>query len=185
MIQKIVIIDGNPELNETQLNLFLCELEKSLSSSGFSVIFHSLSEKEIKSCVGCWDCWWKTPGICRHKDDAPQILKDIINSDLVIFSSPMIMGMYSSLLKFFHDRIIPLLHPYIEIKEGENHHKKRYPKYPKMGIILENGDSSIEEIENVKYIFKRMALNFHSEVKFFKLINQTNPKEISHEISHI
>ena len=185
MIQKIVIVNGNPESGESNLNSFLIETVNQLKESGISTACYSLSEKNIKSCVGCWDCWWKTPGICRHKDDAPQLLKDIINSDLVIFSSPMIMGMYSALLKIFHDRLIPLVHPYIEIRNGENHHIKRYPKYPKIGVILENGDSSIEEIENVKFIFKRMALNFHSEIKIFKSVNQTNPKQISHEISHI
>ncbi len=185
MIQKIVIINGNPEPDENKLNLFLVETAKKLTGNGVSVIQHSLSEKEIKSCVGCWDCWWKTPGICRHKDDNPQILKDIINSDLVIYASPMIMGMYSALLKRFHDRTIPLVHPYIEIRSGEQHHIKRYPKYPKMGFIFENGDSTVEETENVKFILERMALNFHSELKFFKSVNHINSKEISHEISLI
>ena len=185
MIRKIVIVNGNPDSGENKLNIFLVETAKKLEDDGFSVIHHSLSEKEIKSCVGCWVCWWKTPGICRHKDDSPQLLKDIINSDLVLFASPMIMGMYSAMLKTFHDRIIPLIHPYIEIRSGEHHHIKRYPKYPKMGFIFENGDSSVEEIENVKYILERMALNFHSEIKIFKSVNNTNPKEISHEISHI
>ena len=185
MIRKIVIVNGNPDSGKNRLNTFLLDTKKQLTKNGFSIVSHSLSEKEIKSCVGCWDCWWKTPGICRHKDDAPQILNDIINSDLVIYASPMIMGMYSALLKRFHDRTIPLVHPYIEIREGENHHKKRYPNYPQMGVILDNGDSSKEEIENTKYIFDRIAINFHSEVKLFYSIDEKNPKEISHAISHI
>jgi len=185
MIRKIVLINGNPEKGKNPLNKFQQELARILKQEGFSVDYHVLSEKEVKLCIGCWDCWWKTPGICRHKDDAQELLKEIINSDLVIYSSSLIMGMYSSLLKKFHDRTIPLVHPYIEIREGECHHKKRYPNYPKMGVIIEEGDSTKEEIENVQHIFDRIAINFHSEVKFFESVNQKSAKEISHAISHI
>ncbi len=185
MIQKIVLVNGNPNSEINSLNQFQTELKNDLEKKGMKVDLQHLPEKEIKSCVGCWDCWWKTPGTCRHKDDAPKILKQIINADLVVYSSPMLMGMYSAILKRFHDRTVPLVHPYIEIIKGECHHQKRYPKYPKMGVLIENCDSTYEEIENVKYIFDRIALNFHSEVKFFKSINQTTAIEISYEISHI
>lgn len=185
MQQKIVIINGNPAADKYQLNGFLAELEENLTSLGSDVISHLLSEKKIKSCVGCWDCWVKTPGICRHKDDNPEILKDIINSDLVIYSSPVIMGMYSALLKMFQDRMIPLIHPYIDIEDGESRHRERYPKYPESAVILEKGDATQSEIENIKSILQKTFRNFSGGVKLFELIEQTNPKEISHAISHI
>lgn len=185
MIRKIVLINGNPEKGKNPLNQFQKELKKLLEAEGFSVDYEALTEKEIKSCVGCWDCWWKTPGVCRHKDDVPELLKKLINADLIIYASPLIMGMYSGLLKAFHDRIIPLVHPYIEIREGECHHQKRYPDYPKMGVLIEERDSTKEEIENVQHIFDRIAINFHSEVIIFASANQKSAKDISHAISHI
>lgn len=112
-------------------------------------------------------------------------MKDMINSGLVIFASPLIMGMYSALLKKFHDRAIPLVHPYMEIVNNECHHMKRYPVYPRMGVLVDEKDASTEEIDNTKFIFSRIAINLHSEVKFFYSIQQKNPKGISHEISHI
>ncbi|MCG6188482.1 flavodoxin family protein [Maribellus maritimus] len=185
MIQKITIVDGNPDSGKNPLNSFIEELTLALKAGNSHVDIFHLSEKNIKQCIGCWDCWWKTPGVCRFNDDAPETLKSIINSDLVIYSSPMIMGMYSAILKKFHDRTIPLVHPYIKIVEGEYHHKKRYPNYPKMGVLVEPNDSSKEELELVEKIFSRIKLNFHSEVKFFYSINSINPKQLSHEISHL
>ncbi len=185
MIRRIVIINGNPAPDKYRLSTFLAELEERLIASGLSVIHHSLSEKEIKTCIGCWDCWWKTPGICRHKDDEPQLLKDIINSDLVIYASPVIIGMYSGLLKLFQDRTIPLIHPYIEIKNGLSHHKKRYPKYPETAVILERGDATKGEIECIREIFNHVASNYHSDLKIFQTIEQSNPKEICNAISNI
>ena len=124
-------------------------------------------------------------GLCRFADDTGEILKDMINSGLVIFASPLIMGMYSALLKKFHDRAIPLVHPYMEIVNNECHHMKRYPVYSRMGVLVDEKDASTEEIDNTKFIFSRIAINLHSEVKFFYSIQQKNPKGISHEISHI
>ena len=185
MIQKIVILNGNPDPNKYRLSDFLSELEERLIASGLSVITHSLSEKNIKSCLGCWDCWWKTPGICRQKDDAEQVLKDIINADLVVYTSPLIMGMYSALLKNFQDRMIPLIHPYIEIENGESRHRKRYSTYPQSAVILERSDATPSEIENIKSIFQKIFKNFHGGIEVFELIEDTNPKEISHAISNI
>lgn len=56
MIQKIVIVNGNPESGESNLNSFLIETVNQLKESGISTACYSLSEKNIKSCVGCWDC---------------------------------------------------------------------------------------------------------------------------------
>jgi len=184
MIKNVVIINGNHKNQSNRLNPYLLELKENLNETGVSCSYHSLVEKKISQCIGCWDCWWKTPGICRFQDDEEEILRDMIHSELVIFASPLIMGMYSSLLKKFHDRAIPLVHPYIKVVQGECHHKKRYPVYPEMGIIYEKNDATDEEVENTGFIFNRIAINLHSKVVFFNSVEQKNPKEISHEISH-
>lgn len=181
----IVVIDGDPSTGFSELNKFTTELANLLNQNENHSLRFDLKEKKIKSCLGCWDCWWKTPGICRQEDDAEDLLKEIINSEMLIFSSPMVLGMYSGLLKVFIDRMIPLLHPYIEIRQGECHHIKRYPNYPKLGVVLQRNDATQDEIKNVKYMFDRMALNFHSEIGFFHFIDQINPTSLYHEISAI
>ena len=183
MVRNVVIVNGNSAGADNELNPYLLELKSNLFESGISCRYHSLKEKNISQCIGCWDCWWKTPGICRFIDDEAEILKDMIHSDLVVFASPLIMGMYSSLLKKFHDRAIPIVHPYIDIVQGECHHLKRYDEYPKIGVIYEKNDASEEEIDNTKFIFDRIAINLHSEVKFFYSVNEKNPNEINDEIN--
>jgi hypothetical protein len=71
------------------------------------------------------------------------------------------------------DRLIVLLHPYIEIVNGECHHRKRYEKYPNLGLILEKEpDTDDEDIKLVKDIFDRLAINFHSKLVFVKMIDE-------------
>jgi multimeric flavodoxin WrbA len=185
MIYKITIINGSPDGEKNDLGLFLEEVQKKLSGDNIEVTSFILAKEEIHFCVGCWDCWWKTPGLCRYNDSMNKILPEIIHSDLVIFASPMIMGFYSSLIKKTQDRIIPLVHPYIEYVNKESHHLKRYPIYPQIGVILDTKSATEEEVDLVNQIFNRLALNFKTEVSFFYTLNNITVKKLVDEINNI
>ena len=172
---EITIINGNPYIEYEDFDHYLQGLESFLISQECVVHFFSLRDMDIRYCIGCWDCWWKTPGICRHKDDAEIIYRAIVASDVLIMASPVIAGFVSSLLKKFNDRMIPLIHPYIRLVKGECHHRKRYEKYPTLGLILQPEKNQDEEdLEIITDIYKRFALNFHSELKF---INTNHEKQ--------
>jgi hypothetical protein len=169
---KITILNGdlNPTTNSfsRKVEAYVEELRKSNRVDLFT-----LAQMDLHYCTGCWSCWWKTPGECAINDDAEIIFRSVINSDLVIFASPLIAGFPSSALKKIMDRLIVLLHPYIEIVNGECHHRKRYEKYPNLGLILEKEpDTDDEDIKLVKDIFDRLAINFHSKLVFVKMIDE-------------
>ncbi|MFC1865579.1 hypothetical protein ACFLYB_02555 [Chloroflexota bacterium] len=97
------------------------------------------------------------------------VRREYINSDMVIFTSPVIMGFTSALLKKAHDRILPLLTPYIRLFEGETHHIARYDKYPLIGLLLQSdGNTDAEDIAIISEIYRRDAINFKSSVVFTK-----------------
>lgn len=185
MSNKIIILNGENVSFESRINEYLSHLENLLNEKGIDVKSFVIREKNVRQCIGCFDCWLKTPGICRFEDDVEEMLREIIKSDILLFASPLIMGMYSALLKRFQDRMLPIIHPYLALVNNECHHKKRYPKYPKLGFIYDENDATPEEIENVHFIHQRMVLNIHSELILFESIKHTSPKELCHEISHI
>ena len=39
------------------------------------------SDMNIAHCMGCNQCWLKTPGICAIKDDYESILKKLVKAD--------------------------------------------------------------------------------------------------------
>ena len=43
-----------------------------------------LGEQSINACIGCWNCWLKTPGRCVIKDQMAESYPDYVNSDTVI-----------------------------------------------------------------------------------------------------
>ncbi|HSV57023.1 MAG TPA: hypothetical protein VLH39_07965, partial [Magnetospirillaceae bacterium] len=58
--------------------------------------------------------------------------------------------------------------PYIELVRGECHHRKRYEKYPELGLILEpKAEDGQADLDGVHRLFERFALNLRSPLAFF------------------
>ena len=169
---KVLILDGNPD-DDKKFDEYLERLSTVLESSNHIVTILTLKDMDIRYCIGCFGCWVKTPGECSNAaDDTALVCREYINSDMVIFASPVIMGFTSALLKKAHDRLLPLLTPYIRLFEGETHHIARYDKYPLICLLLQsNGNTDAEDIEIISEIYRRDAINFKSSVIFTKTMS--------------
>ena len=182
---NICIVDGNPSTGTGGLQSFLEGLVGGLTAGGTSVEEIRLRDLEMRYCTGCFGCWVKSPGECVFKDDSAGICSQVINSDLTLFASPVIMGFPSALLKKAHDRLLPLIHPYIEFVQGECHHRARYSRYPLFGLLLEKqSDTDQEDLDLVTEIYGRLALNFKSSLALSKT-TETSPQEVCDEINSI
>jgi len=117
-------------------------------------------------CTGCWSCWVKTPGLCAHNDDTQNMLAESIKSDYVIQFTENSVGYITSLSKKALEKHIPLIHPYLEVVEGECHHKKRYETTPRLGLVYINPEQNEKDYENSKRMVSRMALNLRSDMPF-------------------
>lgn len=165
----------------SDLSIYIGNLARQLKEN-HSVDVFPLHKMNLHYCSGCWSCWWKTPGQCAKHDEAEPIFRSVINSDFIIFASPLMAGFTSSALKKITDRLIVLLHPYIKLKNGESHHRKRYDHYPNFGLLLQRELGTDEEdIQIVNTIYDRFALNFHNERKYTRFIEFTNADEIIYE----
>ena len=181
----ITILNGNPGSSDESFDQELTTLKKTLTEQGSQTHLFTLRDMDLRYCVGCWDCWWKTPGLCRHKDDAEQIYRWVIASDLLIFASPVIAGFVSSLVKKVNDRMIPLIHPYLKMIGKECHHRKRYDRFPSLGLILKpEADRDRGDIDVITDIYKRFAINFHSRLQFVYTTQQTR-EDLIHAIRSV
>lgn len=181
---KITLINGNPDSSNSSFESKVNDLSGLLKLKGHTTSYFRLAENKIIPCTGCWGCWVKTPGECLFSDDSEKIRNEIIHSSWVIFASPIIIGFTSALLKKMQDKLIPLVHPYIELVNDECHHKKRYDNYPKMGLLYaKDYDTDLEDLEIINDMYHRLALNLKTEFLFCKSIEE--PKELLiHEIIH-
>ena len=182
---KITILNGNPHPGSIGFDNYLDDLSGLLESSQHAVAILKLREMDIRYCVGCFDCWVKTPGECIAADDSRDICREYINSDFALFASPIIMGFTSALLKKAHDKLIPLILPYFEIVHNECHHAPRYEKYPPLGLLLEKSKGADEEdIKIISDIYRRDAINLKASFCFTRLTSDP-VEEVAGEINRI
>ena len=172
-----MILNGNLPGKGKEIDGYIERLAGGIENAGHDVQIIALREMKINPCLGCFDCWVKTPGLCSIKDDAAGIARNFIAADHVIFCSPLIMGFVSAVLKNAMDRNLPLIHPHLEEIDGEVHHKKRYDTYPLLSFLLEKEEGADEEdLSIITDIFRREAINLRSTLGFV-LITETPVRE--------
>ena len=179
---KYLILNGNPSGDKGTIDRYIESLANEMRSAGYNTDVLVLRDMKIKPCIGCFNCWLKTPGTCSIRDDAAEVSRKYIAADHVILASPLIMGFLSSLMKNTMDRNLPLVHPHLEEIDSEVHHKKRYDKYPVISFLLEKEASTDEEdITIASDIFRRQAINVRASVGFIHF-TETPVQEVIHAI---
>ncbi len=156
---KALILNGLVKGDDILCGIIHDELE----DMGWQVNDLYLKDKKIAPCLGCFGCWIKTPGICLIDDDGREVAEKSVQSDLMVFVTPVTFGGYSSCLKKAVDRLTPTVLPFFVKINGEFHHKPRYGSYPHLvGIgVLSEPDGESERI--FKTLVARNAINLHSQ----------------------
>lgn len=171
---RVCVLNGldQEDLTMAQETKLEQELER-LNQKGDTVDYFKLREKKIADCLGCWDCWLKTPGKCRIKDEQEDILKSFVKTDHLVFVSNVRLGFVTATLKKTMDRLIPNFLPYIRVYQNESHHYPRYQNTPLLHTRL-IVDHTVEkdEVDLIEDYFKRVALNFGSELKSFRILDE-------------
>jgi NADPH-dependent FMN reductase len=137
-------------------------VDTALSVRGWSAERVHLRDLSIAYCQGCFDCWVKTPGVCKTKDAAGEVTRAIVRSDLLVLLSVVTAGGYSSELKKALDRSIGIVSPFFKRIDGEVHHRQRYARYPSLlGVGVVHAEDP-EEQRIFSTLVARNAINFHA-----------------------
>ena len=142
---KVLILNGNPKPKDKEFDLYLKDLQHSLESKYHDTKIIMLRSFQLHDCIGCYTCWLKTPGICCFDDGMDEILKEYLAADIVVYASPVIMSFISSLLKRVNDRMLPVMHPFLKLREDRMSHFLRYSHYPETIFLLGSPENSDEE----------------------------------------
>jgi len=177
---KVLILDGSPEAGGP-FGAWLAKLEPSLRDEGHEVRRLLLRDLTIAQCQGCFECWTKTPGRCRTRDDAAQLLPAVLESDLVVHASPVKMGFVSPLLKRCQERLLPLLHPYVRLVQGEVHHRLRYAHYPRIALVHGDEGCDEEDARILTDIYRAVALETETKLALVASAAMA-PEEVAHAL---
>ena len=124
---KMIILDGSTDTPTVVRRIALTG-----QTLGAEVEHYVLADIPIAPCLGDFECWTKTPGLCRTHDAAQDIMQAIHDASLVVFLTPVVFGGYASSLKKLVDRMIPLTDSFFHEQAGVTRHQRRYERYPAM-----------------------------------------------------
>lgn len=162
---KITVFSGSHKGREGNTLIMVEEFLIGAKEAGAETENIILAEKKIGYCKGKFECWLKTPGSCKMRDDMDNLIPKFMNSDIVVFACPVYFDNVPALMKNFIERLAPVLLPHFEEDEqGEYRHAKRYVKYPKFIAISNAGLPGQTNFEVERVFFRRLARTFHTEL---------------------
>lgn len=72
-------------------------------------------------------------------------LAEVFDAEYQVIVSRILWGGYSSPIKAYVDRLLPLLHPFFRKLKGEMHHRLRYSRTPGLLVVGFGAESGAEE----------------------------------------
>ena len=133
---KVMALNSSPRGDgQSKTGIMLNSLVDGMRDAGAEVAVVSLGEKTLRPCAGCFSCWTKTPGTCIHKDDMTrELFPRWLESDLVVYASPLYHYTVNSVMKGFIERTLPVLEPFFIPKGDRTVHPLRH-QAPKVVLL--------------------------------------------------
>jgi multimeric flavodoxin WrbA len=154
-ISNILILNGSPRKGGNT-SFLVEELKKIVIKNGHNVKVLFLNDYTINPCKGCFWCYDGFPQKCIQNDFMNTLYPIVIDSEILIFSSPIYWFNYSAQLKLFIDRLVAL-----HVKGGHSLNGRKF------ATIFVYGDrdpkesgvyTAIESLEQVIRYFKGINL---------------------------
>ena len=127
-------------------------VEEELKSLGHDVERVYLNSKSIRGCLGCAKCRENPDEIaCVQKDDAIDIMEQMISSEVVLFASPIYFWGFSAQIKALIDRGYSLV---------TNYHKPGHTSLmegKRIGLLVTGADPYEDNAEGMFTTFDRIV----------------------------
>jgi multimeric flavodoxin WrbA len=170
-MNKIVIFNGSPRKKGTVTQI-INEIAKGARGVGREVITYDLNNPEIRDCQGCMYCK-KNNDFCCQKDYLQSMYQDIVDSDTIVFGSPIYMHKITGQSKIWIDRLYPM----VDIKHNALYPNKKLLTVYSQGAPIEYAFA--DEFEYIKNILKIMGWE---EVERL-IYTSSNPSDLSPKVT--
>jgi multimeric flavodoxin WrbA len=123
-----------------------------------------LAQLQLAYCQGEFDCWAKTPGVCRTHDAEQEILRAIHDADRMVLLGPVTFGGHGYTLKRALDRLICLLLPQFRARSELTHHPARYDKRASWYAVGYLPQADAEQSATYRALADANAINYLAPV---------------------
>ncbi len=119
---KIIAIDGSPHGDSGNTALLLEEFVGGALAAGAEVERVCARDLDMEICCSRMHCWYRTPGVCIHKDSVTDLIDRMALADVWVLSTPVHVGGMTELMVRLMERTVRLLSPRFEIHNGRTRH---------------------------------------------------------------
>lgn len=102
-MKKVLILSGSPRKNGNS-DILCDEFARGAAEAGNHVEKIRVSEKNIGFCRACYAC--RGTGVCAIKDDMAEVLRKMIDADVLVLASPVYFYSIDAQLKALIDRTV-------------------------------------------------------------------------------
>jgi multimeric flavodoxin WrbA len=117
----------------------------------------------VRQCVGCFECWFSTSGVCVLNDRCKEFSSMISGHNEIVVISRMVFGGLSPAIKIVLERCIGHLLPFFRIVNGEMHHVLRHEHKFELRYIFYGQDVGTREKEIAQRLTAANAHNLGAE----------------------
>ena len=146
---NILVINGSPRMERSNsLRMTRAFLEGLAKTCDTQVEELTVAKMHIEPCLGCLNCWKRTPGKCFRDDDMAAAIESYVTADLVVWSFPLYYYALPGQLKCFLDRTVPINRPVMCDRtdgKGNGKHVTRYDQSHQRHVPVPPLQERVEE----------------------------------------
>jgi len=162
---KVLAFNCSPRMDNGNTALILNPFLEGMKEVGAEVELFYTRKLKINPCHGGFICWLKTPGECWQKDDMQMLYPKLSEADIYVFGTPVYVDGVSGPMKNLLDRIIPLVQPFFELRDGHCRHLVREGyRHGKMVLVSNSGFWEMDNFDpllvHVKAFCRNGAMEF-------------------------
>ncbi|MFQ6101820.1 MAG: flavodoxin family protein [Anaerolineae bacterium] len=143
---KVLAVNCSPRMDKGNTALILGPFLEGMREAGAEVELFYTQKLKINPCRGGLSCWLKTPGECFQRDDMQMLYPKLCEADIWVFATPVYVDGVSGPMKNLLDRMIPLLQPFFELRDGHSRHPLR--EGAKHGKVVLVSNCGLWEMDN-------------------------------------
>ncbi len=163
-MSNALVLNASPRGRQSNSQVLAGAFCRGMTAAGVEVRTLFLTDYTVEPCRGCLSCWGPTPKQCVIHDDMAYLRKEMGHAEYLILAFPLYVDSMPGPLKTFFDRSIADGEPWFEQdSEGETRHVEAL-KAPKLVILSNCGYPEQSHFEAVRFLFQRIARNFHTDV---------------------
>ncbi len=85
---RILVLNGSPHADGATSDMIKA-FSKGAAEAGHEVVCIHVAHKNIRGCAACEYCHNQGNGVCAQKDDMQPIYAEVLQSDMIVFASPI------------------------------------------------------------------------------------------------